>query len=310
MKDRNFIITLTGPSQSGKSLVMDKILSLQNLLNGSEDIFLPRKIRKFTTRYLRMDEIEMGETGKEVDVEFVRRIPENCDLVYQTYGIRYGLSTLTVRKELEKGRFPIIVINDIRAVEEIRKEFPGRVLSLFLFRKIPELEDFQNEAKKRGNVSVQEVIARYEKAVSIYKTYIENISLFDHVILNAIEYSYDQLKAQSTILDLQLRNILRPLVTGKKDLPYIDKYKKYPHIFVIAGNAASGKDEIIRALMSMGKLEVQVLPKYTMRQQEPEDGREMICRYIPKQEIINKFRIEYLKQKKSLKVYSQKYSPA
>lgn len=300
MKNKNFIITLTGPSQSGKSLVMNKIMRLEKKINSQGGGFAPKKIKKYTTRHLRLDEVEMGEAGQPADVEFIKKIPEDCDLVYQTYGIRYGLSTEILRKNLMEGFSPIVVINDIRAVEEIRREFPGKVLSLFLFRKIPELVDFQDEAKKRGNVSAQEVTARYEKAISIYKTYVENISLFDHVILNVIEYEPEILMNEETILDFQLNNIISSLITGAKELNCDEKGEHRSRIFVIAGNAASGKDEIIRALLSMGKLEAQVLPKYTMRQMEPADGQEMICRYIPKKEIIKKFREECQRQKQEL----------
>lgn len=297
MKKTNFIITLTGPSQSGKSLVMDKIICFGDTINSVGGIFCPQKIKKYTTRHLRLDELKQIEKGETADVEFTKKIPEECDLVYQTYGIRYGLVTDDLARYMREGISPVVVINDIRAVEEIRKVFSGKVLSLFLFRKIPELEDFKEEARDRGNVSEQEILARYEKAIAIYRTYIENINLFDHVILNAVEYEPHDLQSRNTILDLQLENIILSILYGKKILRSNVEYKKISRIFVVAGNAASGKDEIIRALLSMGKLEAKVLPKYTMRQQEPADGKEMICRYIPKEEIISGFHEEYVRQK-------------
>ena len=300
MHKNSFIITLTGPSQSGKSLVMNKIICLGEKINLLEKNFRPQKIKKYTTRHLRLEELNQIEKGEIADVEFIKKIPDICDLVYQTYGIRYGLVTKDLDKCLLDGISPIVVINDIRAVEEIRRVFSGKVLSLFLFRKIPELEDFKKEAKERGNVSEQEIFARYEKAISIYKTYIENISLFDHVVLNSIEYMPEELKESGTILDLQLENIILSILDNKKLLRDNEKYIKTSRIFVIAGNAASGKDEIVRALLTMGKLEAEVLPKYTMRQQEPADGKEIICRYIPKNEIISNFHKEYINQKNEM----------
>lgn len=132
MKYKNFIITLTGPSQSGKSLVMKKIQQLGEELWASSIPFFPVIIRKYTTRYLRWDEEKLIEKGEQVDVEHVQRISENCDLVYQTYGVRYGIETKTLSEALEREQFPVIIVNDIRAVEEIRKCFSGRVLSLSL----------------------------------------------------------------------------------------------------------------------------------------------------------------------------------
>lgn len=296
MEQTAFIITLTGPSQSGKTLIMDKIVQIGTRLNEEKTHFIPQKIKKYTTRHLRLNEIHQIENGGAVDVEFVKRIPESCDLVYQTYGIRYGLATKSLDDLLKKNISPIVVINDIRAVEEIRKVFHGQVLSLFLFRKIPEIEDFKEEARDRGNVSEQEIRARYEKAVAIYHTYIENICLFDHVILNAIEYLPNEVNTNHTILDLQLLNVIRPILQKQKMLKKESECKKFSRIFVIAGNAASGKDEIVRALLSMGKLEAKVLPKYTMRQQEPADGAEIICKYIPSEECLSDMRKLYAQQ--------------
>ena len=93
MEKNSFIITLTGPSQSGKSLVMDKIMQLGEELVEGDTAFQPCKIRKYTTRYLRMEEVEILEHGEAADVEYVKNIPPDCDLVYQTYGVRYGLET-------------------------------------------------------------------------------------------------------------------------------------------------------------------------------------------------------------------------
>lgn len=298
MDNRNFIITLTGSSQSGKTLLMNKIQQLGIRLKKKDIFFLPKITRKYTTRYLRWDEEELLQQGKYPDVKHIKQIPEACDLVYQTYGIRYGIETKILSERLEKKQSPIIVINDIRAVEELRKYFPGQVLSLFLFRKIPKLEDFKKEAQNRGNVSEAEVVARYEKAVAIYRIYIENIVLFDNVILNSIEYNFGEEQNQNTILDSQLENLLLPIIQGQKSLQNERKaYPKSSRIFVIAGNAASGKDEIIRALLSMGKLQAKVLPKYTMRQQEPEDGSEMICQYVPKKSYLSKLKANYFSKK-------------
>lgn len=300
MESKSFIITLTGPSQSGKSLLMSKIQNLGAALREKGEFFYPEIIRKYTTRHLRWDEERMLEKGKHADVEHVNKIPEECDVVYQTYGVRYGIQTRILSEKLEQGYSPVIILNDIRVVEEIRKFFSGRVLSLFLFRKVPQLEDFKKEAQNRGNISETEVVARYEKAVAIYRIYIENIILFDNVVLNSVEYESGEEQTDDTILDLQLKNIIIPILQGKKKLKEKMTYSKLSRIFVVAGNAASGKDEIIRALLSMGKLQARVLPKYTMRQQEPEDGCEMICRYVPSKECLLRLKQSYLEEKKQI----------
>lgn len=53
-----------------------------------------------------------------------------------------------------------------------------------------------------------------------------------------------------------------------------------PKLFIVVGSPASGKDELIRAINSLGKLHADIVPKHTDRYWRFEDGNEMICKYI------------------------------
>lgn len=289
-KTKPFLITITGPSQSGKTTVLRKIKSIAEQLRNNGYDFTSQLVKKKTTRDYRIEELADIEKGKEIDVEHVDQIPDDCDLVYQTYGLRYALSTNEIKNLLNHGITPFAVINDIRAVEELKEEFPRQVLSIFLFRKIPDIEDFHKEAAARGNVSEKEASARYEKAVAIYRMYIENIALFDKVVLNAIEYNEVELNdPNNNIIDRQLYNILRGVFDGEIKLRRNSSalHSDIPKTFILAGNAASGKDELIRAIKDLGKLQAEIIPKYTVRRQEKDDEDEMICRLRPKKDVIS-----------------------
>lgn len=52
------------------------------------------------------------------------------------------------------------------------------------------------------------------------------------------------------------------------------------NIFVIVGGSHSGKDEIIRAVQDLGGLHAQMIPKFTSRTRQKDDGREIRCNYI------------------------------
>lgn len=285
-----FIITLTGPSMSGKSYVMDKIEQEQDRLKNDGIIFEPVRVAKYTTRAYRLEELRQIKDGIHVDVKSVAKIPDDCNLVYKTYGKKYGLSFRELEYLLKKGKSPVIVINDVRVVEEIKACFPGKVLSLFLFRKIPELKDFRNTSASRGNVSINEAKERYNKAIAIYRTYIENITLFDRVILNVKNFSGK--KGEIDYTGLQIHNLLHAIIIGNVKLETHEK-KPSKKMFIVSGSAASGKDEIIRSVELMGKMQAFILPKYTTRAQEPDDGSEMICRLIPKASIIDKLEKDY-----------------
>lgn len=303
MQIKPFLITITGPSQSGKSTVLRKIKTIAPILNAEGYVFLPQLIKKKTTRDYRVEELQNLEAGKEIDVEHVDFIPNECDLIYQTYGMRYALSTKDIKILLGEGKTPFVVINDIRVVEELKREFPEQVLSIFLFRKIPELEDFHKEAASRGNVSESEATARYEKAVAIYRMYIENIALFDKVILNAIEYKQNDLdNPEVNIIDRQLLNILKGVLDGKIKLRKNSAalHSEIPKTFILAGNAASGKDELLRAIQSLGKLQAEIIPKYTVRRQEKDDEDEIICRLRPKQVIVELLKQRCLKDRENV----------
>lgn len=51
-----------------------------------------------------------------------------------------------------------------------------------------------------------------------------------------------------------------------------------PRVFLIVGSPASGKDELIAAVNTIGKLHAEIVPKHTNREVRIDDGDEMICR--------------------------------
>lgn len=171
------VITLTGPAHCGKSTIR------QMFLDCKKDNFKPILIKKYTTREQR---------DNDDDVICVKRIPRECDLVYEQYGVRYGMQLEILYKSLEAGETPIVVVNDIRAVEDIKTALGSLVYSLFLYRKSASYEDFYNEEKERYSEKTEEeneknARIRFEKAQAIYRIYIENIHLFDKVILNTFQ---------------------------------------------------------------------------------------------------------------------------
>lgn len=174
------VITLTGPSGAGKSTLIEYMLSM------SSPGFSPVVIPKYTTRSPRKGEATSTiETNIYSEIICVSEmLPPECNLVYEQYGVRYGLQFDDIYKHLAKRQTPIVILNDIRTVEDVRNAFEGIVKSIFVFRESPSLETFSQLAVSRGNFDPVEVNKRFQKAQSIYRIYIENIHLFDHVALN------------------------------------------------------------------------------------------------------------------------------
>ena len=262
-----------GPSQSGKSFVIKKFIN--NTCTG----FIPQLVPKQATRELRDEEKQAIARGEIIDVEHVDKI--TADLCYQTYGMRTGVGIDTLLSVANSGRVPIVVINDIMAIAKLKRECYKRdkdicVLSVFLFRRIPIRKEFFRESRRRGNVNKEETAQRFDKAKTVYRIYIENMHMFDFVMLNTVKYNKNKIASGDTIVDQQIRSI-RDNIILKNIAPRQRANREKPLLYVISGNGASGKDELIEATYAMGKLYAEVLPKYTSRNQDGDDGPELIC---------------------------------
>lgn len=175
----SYIITITGPSGCGKSTFIKYLINQQNA------DFLPCVITKYTTRKKR-DEDDYKKVGnyKYIEAKCVKSLPKSCDFIYEQYSVRYGIRLGTLFDKLNKGFSPIVILNDVRAVEDLRNMLGKNVISIFIFKESPSLEKHILLGKQRGvdNKNIAEI--RYRKAQNIYRIYIENIQLFDRVILN------------------------------------------------------------------------------------------------------------------------------
>ncbi len=171
------VITLTGPAHCGKSTIREMFME------SATQYYIPIMIQKETTREKRQS---------DDDVKCVNHISSKCDLVYEQYGVRYGMCTEELYMCLEEGKTPIVVLNDIRAVEDIKSILGNLVYSIFLYRKPALYEEFYKEEKERYPQKSKKELEygariRYEKAQAIYRIYIENIQLFDKVIINSFD---------------------------------------------------------------------------------------------------------------------------
>lgn len=295
MRTAPFIITLTGSSGCGKTYITDRIIDFGKELESQNILFAPVRHWKYVTRPYRETEIIeqfINNKNKDkwvIDVKSAETIPEECEFVYRTYGDEYGLKKKELQNLLTEGKSPIIVINDVRVIEEMKKEFPNQVLSLFLFREIiPDEETHKKAGKTRGGVSEDKIKLRFEKAVALYRIFIENIFLFDRTILNIPK---EKTGIDVDIAKIQVEKIIKGVIDEK--IPLNKKITKTPKLFIVSGNAQSGKDDIIRAAKKLGKLQTDILLKYTTRWAESGDDGEIEPKYIPKKSLLEYYENEY-----------------
>ena len=178
------VITITGTSTAGKSTFVRRLCSER------VGTFEPDLVRKFTTRAARDDD------GLEIST--VDSIPDSCDLIYEQYGVRYGLDTSELYDRLSRGRSPVVILNDARSLYEMKYRF-GRLCScLFVFRDVPNEAGFRERVASRGQFEEAEMARRLSKSAATYRLFVENIQLFDSIILNVRDLAF--LGSQAAVL--------------------------------------------------------------------------------------------------------------
>lgn len=112
-------------------------------------------------------------------------LPPECDIVYEQNRQRYGLPSSSLFSEVRKARSPLVILNDVRAIEDVRSAFGPMVRSVFVFREGPSLVRMEELAEERGVRDRLDARRRLTKSRAIYRIYIENIHLFEYVVVNA-----------------------------------------------------------------------------------------------------------------------------
>lgn len=166
------VLTITGPTGSGKG----ELLKILDELRSEN--FKPVLVQKYTTRGRRAND------GPEV--KCVRKIPDNCDIAYEQYGVRYGFNSKVLWDHIAAGRTPIVIVNDIRAVEDIKDRFGGMARAVYLFRDAPSEDRLRELSKERGvdGAAASEYAQRHLKSIMIHRIFIENVHIFEWVIIN------------------------------------------------------------------------------------------------------------------------------
>jgi guanylate kinase len=101
-------------------------------------------------------------------------------------------------------------------------------------------------------------------------------------------------EGEKDIAETQAEGVIRGVIDEK--IPLDKKIRKSPKLFIVSGNAQSGKDDIIRAAKKLGKQQTDILKKYSTRWAEDGDEGEIICKFIPKSNLLQQYEDEYQKE--------------
>lgn len=250
------IYAILGASGSGKTTAINYLCSKHGV----------EILTKWTTRDRREND------GPKI--QSVTTIPDDCDIRYTSYGTDYGMKSSDIWKTIRAGKSGAVVLNDIRTLKLLNRQFSNFVQTVYIHSNISPQELFEEERKRFGtNFGEEQQLAtqkRIEKIKAVHRKYIENASFFDTVILNVSSLSalYQQLD----------NNHLGDQRAGSE--------QTRAKCFIICGNSFSGKDELAVAMTRMQKDRVHSYVKASDRtelsDEEPKNLKHFAKGEIPK----------------------------
>ncbi len=173
------IIAIVGGPGSGKDLLVRALTDLWS----RHAIVVP----KHTSRKRRPDDgsemICPDDAGFDLGA---------CDVIYESFGERYGLKTGDIWKGLLTGVFQVVVVSDVNAINRLREVFAKLVVLIYVHSEVAESEYVSRERLQDHD----EYVARRARGFwTAYDTFLRNFGAFDHVLIHAAEPEdlYDQM---------------------------------------------------------------------------------------------------------------------
>ena len=198
---------------------------------------------------------------------------EEYTFVYSMNNNIYGFKSSDIIDCLKAGKNAFIIISDLRIIEEFKKHFGSFVSVIYIFRNMTEEELNEIlEARKQENEIYNNQVditkdtedkIRKNRLYLIQRQYVENIALFDHIILNRTGKKEEMYEQLNNIVGAYPKNQIIPRSKG-------------PVIFLIAAASGAGKRTLMHAMYTLGKRNIKVIEKSTNRAPQDDDGPEII----------------------------------
>lgn len=180
MKPLQQLIILVGSPGSGKDLLIQTI----NELGTQHAEVIPKHTSR---KRLAGDEKEM------ICIDDPDYNLKSCDIRYKNYGDQYGIDSSLIWASLRKGVFPVVVVSNIRAINQLHKIFDNLTVLVYVHSEV-DAEEYRNkeETLQKRQEYIQPRVAEYRQA---YEIYLDNFQAFDHVLINCgdPEDLYDQI---------------------------------------------------------------------------------------------------------------------
>ena len=260
------IFVLAGGTGSGKTTLLNLVCQSSGAI-----AVIPPKYSNRESRGPGDDVVHVDDDINSSEYAFAYSMQDNF----------YGFKLTDIIEPLKQGKNVFLVLSDMRVIEGLRAFFGNFVSVIYLFRNMSE-DEFEQimEARRRrlGQAERKSVSIRRNRLYLIQRQYIENIALFDHVLINRGGRDGEMLT--------QMVNIIEGDRCGG-----CQNRHRGPVIFLIAAASGAGKRTLMQAMYSLGSKSITVIPKETDRPVQPEDGKEIIAGMSDLQ---RKYRIHYV----------------
>jgi guanylate kinase len=176
------IIIVAAGSFSGKDDLVNAMIHIE-----------PNKVtayQKGTTRPKKPDD------NNELKHFATKELPATYDLTYEANGYQYGISTKDLWNELSREKIVLIVLSDLELIKSLRQKFNQICSVIYLHSNI----DKEELEKARTEMNKVEFAKREKSIAELHEIYVNNMNVFDHVLLNTSE-SEDLYEQAFNILD-------------------------------------------------------------------------------------------------------------
>ncbi len=125
-------------------------------------------------------------------LHFPKGIPDRYDIQYTRQGYIYSISTEELWSIFSDGKIALVVVSDLDVIKRLKQNF-GSLCSVLHLHASFNIDEIQKKMIISG-ISNTEYQARLSGIKELQQDYIENISIYDHVLLNTAEKEdlYDQ----------------------------------------------------------------------------------------------------------------------
>lgn len=190
-----YIVVIFGASGSGKSTLLEYLLRA-----GKQYAIHMKGTSRAARQY---DGVEIQCKNEINRAEY--------DYIYQTYGCSYGIQKSQIDKAIKQNQHHFIICNDISTIQSLKRDY-GKYLKVIFYTFDAPREALKQIQTSRG-ISDDEIELRLAKTSALYRSYIENSTLFDAILQN--KYGEDL----STTLKTKMENILSDFAKAEQSSP-------------------------------------------------------------------------------------------